>query len=455
MKVGSLRLRLLSAGVLSIMVALGLAAIGLSELFKRHVEGRVNAELIVYLNQLTAGLTRKPTGELAMAHRPSDPRFEEPLSGLYWQIDGGSGGGVLRSRSLWDMVLALPQERSLDDVPRHHEVPGPNNTSVYLLQRHIELPDNLGRSKVRIAVAVDSAEVGQSVRNFASDLVPFLLIIGALLAAASWVQISVGLRPLSTIRGRLSAIRSGEQHRLGGEFPKEVRPLAQEIDALLDEREKAIEKARGRAADLAHGLKTPLQVLNGEITKLEANGDAAIAADISYLVNLIRRHIDREIARARISYADGNAATNVKTSAEQIVRVVEKTPRGQSLNWSIDTPASLVARIDAVDLAEALGNLLDNAARHANENVSVKARVEMQSISISVVDDGPGIKKEHQAAMLVRGQRLDTRAGGAGLGLAIVTDISEAWGGSLTLENGSVGLIATLRLPVAKVGAEI
>ncbi|WP_423414659.1 HAMP domain-containing sensor histidine kinase [Hyphomicrobium sp. B1] len=449
MSVGSLRLRLLAAGVLSILLALGIAAFGLTELFKRHVERRVDAELTIYLNQLAAGLTRKPSGELALAHRPSDPRFEEPLSGLYWQIEGGSPTDDLRSRSLWDTVLSLPPETNVADVSRRYEIVGPQNARLYLLQRYIELPDNIGGSKVRIAVAVDSREVGQSVRSFASELAPFLLIIGALLVAASWVQVSVGLRPLSTIRGRLSSIRSGKQQRLGGAFPKEVRPLAEEIDALLDEREKAIEKARGRAADLAHGLKTPLQVLNGEVTRLEEKGETRIASDISYLVNLMRRHIDREIARARISYANSNASTNVRTSAEQIIRVVEKTPRGQSLSWTIDAPPDLEARIDAVDLAESLGNLLDNAARHAKEKVSVKARAEMQSISISIIDDGPGIEKEHQAAMLIRGQRLDTHVGGAGLGLAIVTDIVEAWGGSLTIENGTVGLIATLRLPAA------
>ncbi|MBS0235335.1 MAG: HAMP domain-containing histidine kinase [Proteobacteria bacterium] len=453
MSVGSLRLRLLAAGVLSILIALSIAAYGLTELFKRHVERRVDVELTVYLNQLAANIIRKPSGELALAHRPSDPRFEEPFSGLYWQI-AGTSADVLRSRSLWDTALPLPTETSTAGASHHYEILGPQNARLYLLQRYIELPEDLGGSKVRIAVAVDAREVQQSVRSFASELAPFLLIIGALLVAASWVQVSVGLRPLSTIRGRIAGIRSGNQRRLGGEFPQEVKPLAEEIDALLDEREKAIEKARGRAADLAHGLKTPLQVLNGEVNRLEEKGDVSTASEISYLVNLMRRHIDREIARARISYANSNASTNVRASVEQIVRVVARTPRGQDLSWQVEVPADLTARIDAIDLAEALGNLLDNAARHANKKVSVTARAEMQGISISVSDDGPGIEKGRQAAMLVRGQRLDTHTGGAGLGLAIVTDIVEAWEGSLTIENGTVGLIATLRIPTARSDAQ-
>lgn len=450
MSAGSLRLRLLIAGVVSIGIALGVAAFGLTELFRSHAERRVDAELTVYLNQLAAGLERKPSGELAVVHRPSDPRFEEPLSGLYWQIDGVATGAILRSRSLWDNVLALPIEAEINDQSHRHEIAGPQGSKVYLLQRYIELPADLGGTKVRIAVAVDSQEVRQSVRSFASELAPFLLIIAALLAVASWVQVSVGLRPLTTIRGRLSAIRSGKELRLGAGFPKEVQPLAAEIDALLGEREKAIEKARGRAADLAHGLKTPLQVLNGEIARLEEKGETEIATDISYLINLMHRHIERELARARIAYGDSNVSTNVKIAAEQIVRVVERMPKGPNLHWTLDIPGDLNVRIDAVDLAEALGNLLENALRHAKENVSVIARAEMQSISISVIDDGPGIDKQDQAAILVRGRRLDTDANGAGLGLAIVTDIAEAWAGSLTIQNGTPGLIATLRLPTPR-----
>ena len=449
MNVGSLRLRLLTAGALSILLALGIAAFGLTELFRRHVERRVDMELTVYLNQLAAEINRKPTGELVLTHQPSDPRFGVPFSGLYWQVAGASSD-VLRSRSLWDTALPLPTETSISGEPHRYEIPGPQNARLHLLQRYIELPEDLGSSKVRIAVAVDAGEIQKSVQSFASELASFLLIIGAALVAASWFQVSVGLRPLSTIRGRISRIRSGTERRLGGEFPNEVTPLAEEIDALLEEREKAVDKARGRAADLAHGLKTPLQVLNGEIKRLEEKGDVSAASEISYLVNLMRRHIDREIARARISYANSNALTNVKTSVEQIMRVVARTPRGQDLSWLIEVPADLTARIDAIDLAEALGNLLDNAARHAKKIVTVKARVEMQAITISVSDDGPGIAKSHQAAMLVRGQRLDTHSGGAGLGLAIVTDIAEAWAGSLTIENGTTGLIATLRIPLAR-----
>jgi signal transduction histidine kinase len=445
----SLRLRLLLAGALSVLIALGLAAFGLTVLFKRHVERRVDAELNVYLNQLAANLALSPTGELIVAHPPADPRFDEPLSGLYWQITVEPGGKELRSRSLWDSALSLPPETTVDDIVHHHLIAGPGGSELYLLQRHIELPARLGGAKTRIAVAWQAEDIQKSVWSFASELVPFLLLIGGLLIAASWAQVSVGLRPLAAVRKKLAAIRSGSERRLEAGFPDEVQPLADEIDALLDEREKAIEKAKGRAADLAHGLKTPLQVLNGEIERLKAKGETAIAADISSLAETMRRHVDRELARARLVYAR-NASANLKLVVDRVVRVVERTPEGQKLDWAIDVPEGPAARINADDLAEALGNIIENAARHACSKISISADADDRSVTIAVADDGSGIAEEHQPEVLARGARLDTRSDGAGLGLAIVTDILDAWDGSLVLHNGNPGLIASLRLPNSK-----
>jgi signal transduction histidine kinase len=443
----SLRLRLLIAGAVSILIALGLAAFGLTLLFERHVERRIDAELTVYLNQLVANLTLEPSGELAVHRPPADPRFEEPLSGLYWQIDIGPAGKTLRSRSLWDSVLTLPPEREVDDALHHYRVPGPAGEELYLLQKSIELPPRLNGSRVRVAVAWRTQEIRNSVRDFASELVPFLILIGLLLIAASWAQVTIGLRPLAAIRRKLGAIRSGHAERLLSGFPSEVQPLAEEIDGLLDAREKAIERAKARAADLAHGLKTPLQVLNGEIERLKGKGETEIASDISSLADAMRRHVDRELARARLSYASRNASANLKSVVDRVVRVVERTPQGQKLDWDINVGESLTAPIETDDLSEALGNLIENSVRHARTRISISAGAEAKQIFIVVADDGPGIAEEHRSTVLARGERLDTRSEGAGLGLAIVSDIAEAAGGRLILDDANPGLIAKLQFP--------
>ncbi len=209
MNFGSLRLRLLIAGALSVALALALAGMGLVFLFERHVERRLDDELSVYLNQLTSHLEPGENGGLAVSGDLGEPRFETPLSGLYWQIDTGTAWHVLRSRSLWDAELALPKDDGVGGTVRHHTIEGPGGSRLYLAQRHIDLPPRLGHGTVRIAVARDAASIGTTVAEFTKELALLLSFIGLLLIAAAWVQVSIGLRPLDAVRGRLAAMRSG------------------------------------------------------------------------------------------------------------------------------------------------------------------------------------------------------------------------------------------------------
>jgi signal transduction histidine kinase len=353
---------------------------------------------------------------------------------------------------LWDFEIALPAERDVDDKVHSYELPGPDGQRLHLIQRRIEFPARLGERTARVAVAINDADVSAAVSRFASALIPFLIVLGLLLTAAAWAQVTIGLRPLAAMRRKLTAIGSGEARRLGGGFPDEVLPLAREIDTLLDARERQVEKARARAADLAHGLKTPLQLLSSDAERLKAKGEDELAEEIEDIAGSMRRHVDRELARARSGANAANAAANVATVAGRVVRVIERTPQGNRVAWTVDVPAGLMARIDAEDLTEALGNLTENAARHAQGAVTVKARAEDGVVALAVIDDGPGIPPERAQEALRRGGRLD-QSGSAGLGLAIVGDIADAWGASLSIEAPAHGCHIVLRIPGARFAA--
>ena len=327
-----------------------------------------------------------------------------------------------------------------------HRLKDPSGSSVLALERDLALPAWLGGSEIRAVVAHDTAEIRAATRAFADDLVPFLALIGALLIAAAWTQVTVGLRPLSTIRDRLAAIRSGASRRLGANFPDEVGPLASEIDELLSARELQIEKAKARAADLAHGLKTPLQVLAGDIARLKAKGETTMAENIAEVAAAMRRNVERELARARIADGSANGRADVCNVVRQVVAVVRRTPDGTGLEWVVDLPPTLEARIDPDDLAEALGNLVENAARHAGRTVEITGHDGAGIAMIAISDDGPGIPEEQLADVLKRGGRLDASDSSTGLGLAIVSDIAAAWGATLSLKDTGRGLLAELRL---------
>ena len=352
------------------------------------------------------------------------------------------------SRSLWDGTIRLPAAPR-DGRPHEHVVPGPQGETLILLERQLSAQTLFGDEGARVAVALDRSQVRDTTEGFARDLFPYLALLAVTLIAAGAVQVIVGLRPLAAVGARVAAVRSGAARRLGDDFPDEVQPLTAEVDALLAEREAEIARARARAGDLAHGLKTPLQALMGEAERLRARGAAAEAAGIEEVATAMRRHVDRELTRARIAAGDRAAACDPSIVLPRLVAVLRRTRDGADLDWEVDAPPGLTARIDADDLTEALGTLLENAARHATRTVRITVRRAAGVVAIAIADDGPGIPEAELALQTSRGARLDSSGPGAGLGLAIATEIAEAVGGSLALANRAPGLEVTLRLPAA------
>lgn len=443
----SLRLRLVLAGGAAVLASLAIAAVGLSILFERHVERRAVAELSADLDQLAAGLERGEDGVLAVVAPPADQRYSQPLSGRYWEVV--TEDGVLTSRSLWDTPLALPGEAAPFGAVWRYHVSGPEGEALLAVERRIFLAPRDGGTSVRAVVALDRAELRVASRDFLRDLAPYLGLLAAALIAAGWAQVAVGLKPLKAVGARVAAVRSGAATRLGADFPDEVRPLAAEVDELIAAREADIAGARARASDLAHGLKTPLQALYGEAGRLSARGEDEAAEGIEEIVTAMRRHVDRELSRARIAAAGWAASCDVAAVAGRVLAVLRKTPGGGRVAWRSTIPEGTMARIDAGDLTEAIGAVLENAGQHARGEVVVSAARQGAMLAIRVRDDGPGVDESRLAEMTVRGTRLDAKGPGSGLGLAIASEICEAAGGSLALGNASPGLEVTLSLRAA------
>ncbi len=444
MKGGSIRLRLWSAAAISILIALTVAGVGLRYLFERHVERRIESELSADLTQLI-GATSFVDGTMQVAPTLTDPRMETPLSGYYWQVQDLATGTLVRSRSLWDSTLRLPSEPGGDGAQHLYETAGPRGALLVTVARTIVDPS--GRS-FRVAVAEDHQTVEQSVSEYMQELAPALALLAVVLLAAIFVQITVGLAPLEHLRAAVREVIARRSTRLEVAAPREVQPLADEINRLLEAQEKALTRARSSATDLAHGLKTPLQVLSADIRALRNKGETGLADDIERSAGAIRRHIERELARARLAPGvSGKVECQVAETAARVISVVKRTPGGERLAFAIDVPDDLTAPIDEGDFSEILGNLIENAARFAQSSIRVGAVANGNGATITITDDGPGIADKDKASALSRGVRLDSNGGGTGLGLAIVSDIVDAYGGHLTMSDACPGLKVTIALP--------
>jgi signal transduction histidine kinase len=443
-KGGSIRFRLWSAAAISILIALGIAGIGLRYLFERHVERRIETELTVDLNQLI-GATSFVDGSLTVATVLANPSFSVPLSGYYWQVQDVAKGTLVRSRSLWDTPLDLPAA-SAGQGAQLREVTGPGGALLVAVDRTVV--DGPGRV-FRAVVAEDHRTVEQSVDEYVRELAPAIVILAAVLIAAIFFQITIGLAPMQGLETEVRDVVGGRRARLETKTPKEVQPLADEINRLLEVQEKALSRARSRAADLAHGLKTPLQILSGDIRRLRQRGETRLADDIEKSTTAIQRHAERELARVRVAPGTAAAATasRVAEVAQQVIAVIQRAPTGERLAFTIDAADNLTADIDEGDLTEIFGNLMENAARFASSAVYIRASADAGATRISITDDGPGIPQADLKSALSRGVSLDASGAGTGLGLAIVSDIVSAYGGGISLDNAVPGLRVTITLP--------
>lgn len=440
----SVRLRLLIAGGAGVALTLMLAAAGLAVLFERHVDRVAASELSDRLEHLVSAVETGPDGALLMAAPPRDPLYQRPYSGHYWQIEGP--GETLRSRSLWDFVLTPPADMG---VTWQGQLTGPLDEPLLALSRRISVATARNDLPLRVTVAADRADLDAARASFLRDLAPFLAFLGLALVTILGIAVTVALRPLSAIKHRVAALNKQDARRIGADVPAEVLPLAREIDDLLENQEAEVEKARLRAGDLAHGLKTPLQALLGEAARLRAAGAAEAAAGIDEIARAMHAHVDRELARARVAGDAGRSFCDPVEVSSQVAAVLRRTPKGAALRIEVEGAVGLRVRLDRADLAEAVGALAENAVRHARSRVLIACAATGGRAVIRVSDDGPGVPPEQLDLLPGRGLRLDQQDGGTGLGLAIVTDIAAAVGGTLRLRNLGPGLEAELSLPAA------
>jgi signal transduction histidine kinase len=431
---GSLRLRLLGLAAVTIALALALAWLGLRIVFDRHVRGQVVDELAAEIVGIVAHLEER-NGKVILTAEPVEERFKRPLGGAYWQIDV-EGGDAIRSRSLWDETIPAPEVDEPDPVV--FEAHGPGDERVLVRSERLTLATGSGERRLRVTMATSEAEVEEAVAEFGRDLAVALGMLGLVLIAAALVQIGIGLEPLRGLRAEVEAVRAGRKARLAADVPTEVRPLVEEVNELLSGQEAALARARAQAADLAHGLKTPLTIVGSLTRELAQAGRKAEAKEVEEQLAMMGRHIDRQLARARLG-ADGRTTCRLRPLVERLVDLMRRTPRGERLGWRVAVDPGGVVAADETDVAEALGNVLENACKFASTTVRITGECRSTIFVLCVDDDGPGVPDERRNDIVARGKRLAGDASGAGLGLAIVTDILAAYGGGLELERSPLG----------------
>ncbi len=439
---GSLRLRFLLA--VTLWVLLGTAAIWFSavSIFSRHVEQSYHEELEVHVRELGRLTEIAPDGAIVLTRPLSDPRYDVPLSGFYWQVTA-EGRAALRSGSMTRGSL----EEDIAHSPEilHRLDNGPTGPAItYGFTRKGSAGED-----IHFVIATDQRELDRLIGSFTRDLTAWLAGLAALLLTTGFAIISFGLKPLDRLSLAFARLRHGQAEKLEGEYPAEIAPLAADLNAYIHQNEAMVARARVQAGNLAHSLRTPLAIITDDAERL-GKFDQGRAASTVLLdqASAMEQQIEYQLARARSAAGKKPSGRGVVLPdvVLPIMRAMERLHPDKRFTLDAAGCRGTVLPCDPVDYAEVLSILLDNAGKWASEEVRVTALCDGSGAStVTIADDGPGIPDHLIDAAFAVGARFDPAAAGSGLGLPIARDLSEAMGIDLTIANGAKGLVAIMR----------
>lgn len=454
----SLSGRLLAVAGVSTLGAIALVSLVMGILLSRFVVGQIDQRLDAQAFAIAAALRASdgtPTGAGAMLPRFDAPPFDRPRSGWTWRVEGPRGPIADSSRTDRESVSDFrPLDGPAPPPPPLDDVDDDANARPHGPDRADRLPSLHVRSfsvtiaggELTIVVTAPMRAIYDPLRDALLPLLASMLFLGLVLLLATVVQVRTGLAPLERLRRSLEDVRSGRRAHVPSAQPREVAPLAAELNRLIDDGAESLTRARRHVANLAHGLKTPLAEL--AMTLRTPGRDPG--GEASALVEAMDQRIRHHLARARVAAIGGaaRAATPVGAHVGDLVDVLQRIHAERRLAIETAIPPSAVAAVEPQDLDEMLGNLLDNACKWASASVSVRCEAAGPLIVILVEDDGPGLEPDEMPEALRPGRRLDELTPGHGFGLPITRELAELYGGALTVGRSKLGgLSASLALP--------
>ncbi|MBF0309361.1 MAG: sensor histidine kinase [Magnetococcales bacterium] len=375
-------------------------------------------------DNLLVNLRMDANGKLSLAETHLPPVFSQPLSGHYYQIT--FAGGELRSRSLWDQSLSLPELRPGEE--RIEERQGPNRQPLLQLAKGYQRQDRF----LLVVVAEELTDMASERRE--ARLRNTLLSLCTILLLLFWQQ-----RLLSRAIDRL-VIPQRALQRTPTELtsletrgvPQEILPFIEEINRLLASLGQRLLRARNAAGNMAHAIKTPLAILMqlGEHPDLQHHTD--LRETILQQSHAIRRLVERELKKSRLAGCDGPLPRiRPREELEILLTTLESVHRQRNIHIEQRISSDFELVMDPEDFLELTGNLLDNGCKWATRRVRLTACNRANDILVRVEDDGPGLPPEAWTPMMERGVRFHPEVAGSGVGLAVVAEIALNYGGRI------------------------
>jgi two-component system sensor histidine kinase PhoQ len=376
-----------------------------------------------------------------------DTRFDTPGSGLYAEIRSASGESIWRSQSVTgtDVQFGPP----LEGGERSFFFTEIADKAVRLAvaSRGIVWDDLHGQpARFTFSVASSLDAYDEQVASFRQQLVGWFAALALLLLATLMVVVRWLSRPMRQLVREIKEIEGGERDQLSDVWPQELTSIASNLNALLESERTRIKRYRDTLGNLAHSLKTPLAVMRQSLGASDVSPKPALNVALDQQIDRMTEIIEHQMKRAVTSGGVllGQAPVDLAPIIVELRVALLKVYGNKDMLFETAIPAGVQFIGDRNDVTELLGNLLDNACKWSKSRVRVAASVDgwadsRHALTIVIEDDGRGIAEADRAKVLQRGGRADETTPGHGIGLSMVHETVELYGGAMRIDSSELG----------------
>lgn len=438
----SINTRMLIVAGIVLVGFLGITGMTLERSFVASAEDALEERLRIHLTAVIASSDIREDGTLQLTYALPETRFFTEGSGLYAKILGNNGNIIWTSPSLGAITIPVSPRLGRGESLYEH-LRASDGAPVLAYSLGVTWGDNEKfKGGYTFIVAESLDRLNQQVSQFRHNLWGWLGGVTIVLLLMLTIILRWGLAPLRRVAEDLREIEAGSHLELIGRYPRELRGLTDNLNALIRNNREHEERYQASLGDLAHSLKTPLAVLRGMI-EVPNQSLSCMRSTVEEQVERMDQIVQYQLQRAATSGRTAlMAPVDVEAVARKVIKALHKVYADKGVESRVAVQPGLEFHGNEGDLMELFGNVIDNAFKWSRAVVAVRiSKVGLQDsmLLIEVMDDGPGIEAEKIATVLERGGRLDTQVSGHGLGLALVRDIVDLYRGRLEIDRAELG----------------
>lgn len=429
----SIHSRILFSALIILVLFMGLTGIVLDKAFRTNINHLQQENLRTQIYSLLAAAEVDDNGKLQLPEDMPEPRLNIPESSLHARVSAENNTISWQSKSMLNIKLPYNSEGKLGEfLFSNAEFNGRNYTLVNFKTQW--LTENSENTYI-FQLAENNKVLRTQVTVFRKNLWGWLAGVSALLIIIQTLILRWGLKPLRYVADDLVEIENGNKNRLATDYPKEITPLTQNLNQLLDSSQNQLSRYRDALGNMAHSLKTPIAVLQGIFNSSESKDKNTALEQLQTINAIVEYQLQRAATVGRQQFSE---AIPLRPVTEKIINTLDKVYKDKNITTQINITDSLKIKMDEGDLFELLGNLIENAYKWCDSQVLITSTSNNGQFQITIEDDGPGISKEKRELILLRGKRADQSTPGHGLGLAMVNDMLTLYSATMQITQSTL-----------------